>query len=82
MMVVITEAAGTIDEAPRRYIDIGRGRWTTRTSLRAGDGNRTRMASLEGWSSTIELHPRSTYITVRADSSRRARGDALSVVAQ
>jgi hypothetical protein len=26
--------------------------------LGAGDGNRTRMASLEGWSSTIELHPR------------------------
>ena len=25
---------------------------------RAGDGNRTRMTSLEGWSSTIELHPR------------------------
>ena len=24
---------------------------------RAGDGNRTRMASLEGWSSTIELRP-------------------------
>ncbi len=24
----------------------------------AGDGNRTRIASLEGWSSTIELHPR------------------------
>jgi hypothetical protein len=24
----------------------------------AGDGDRTRMASLEGWSSTIELHPR------------------------
>ena len=23
----------------------------------AGDGNRTRMASLEGWSSTIELRP-------------------------
>ena len=23
----------------------------------AGDGNRTRMTSLEGWSSTIELHP-------------------------
>src|SRR5689334_6623905 len=23
----------------------------------AGDGNRTRVASLEGWSSTIELHP-------------------------
>ncbi len=26
--------------------------------LGAGDGDRTRMASLEGWSSTIELHPR------------------------
>jgi hypothetical protein len=25
---------------------------------RAGDGNRTRTTSLEGWSSTIELHPR------------------------
>jgi hypothetical protein len=25
----------------------------------AGDGNRTRMTSLEGWSSAIELHPRS-----------------------
>ena len=24
----------------------------------AGDGNRTRIASLEGWGSTIELHPR------------------------
>src|SRR5262245_43476003 len=24
----------------------------------AGDGNRTRMTSLEGWSSAIELHPR------------------------
>ena len=23
----------------------------------AGDGNRTHVASLEGWSSTIELHP-------------------------
>jgi hypothetical protein len=25
--------------------------------LRAGEGNRTLMTSLEGWSSTIELHP-------------------------
>ena len=24
----------------------------------AGDGNRTHVASLEGWNSTIELHPR------------------------
>jgi hypothetical protein len=28
------------------------------TDTGAGDGNRTRMTSLEGWSSTIELHPR------------------------
>jgi hypothetical protein len=27
-------------------------------NMRADDGNRTRMTSLEGWSSTIELHPR------------------------
>ena len=26
-------------------------------SQRAGDGNRTHVASLEGWNSTIELHP-------------------------
>ena len=26
-------------------------------TIRAGDGNRTRMTSLEGWSSTIELRP-------------------------
>src|SRR5580692_4775809 len=41
--------------------------------LRAGDGNRTRMASLEGWSSTIELHPRASYET------RRSLGQAISV---
>lgn len=28
-----------------------------RLSLRAGDGNRTHVSSLEGWCSTIELHP-------------------------
>src|SRR5689334_17204200 len=28
------------------------------TQAGAGDGNRTRIASLEGWSSTTELHPR------------------------
>ena len=25
--------------------------------MKAGDGNRTHVISLEGWSSTIELHP-------------------------
>ena len=28
-----------------------------RISFGAGDGNRTRVSSLEGWCSTIELHP-------------------------
>src|SRR4051794_23651340 len=28
----------------------------------AGDGNRTRMTSLEGWSSAIELHPRAVGV--------------------
>src|SRR5204863_10086942 len=32
---------------------------------RAGDGSRTRVTSLEGWCSAIELHPR-----VRVDGSR------------
>ena len=27
----------------------------------AGDGNRTRVSSLEGWCSTIELHPQVLY---------------------
>ena len=31
---------------------------TAYSSEEAGGGNRTRVASLEGWSSTIELHPR------------------------
>ena len=30
--------------------------------LRAGDGNRNRMTSLEGWGSTIELRPRGDYL--------------------
>ena len=28
---------------------------------KAGDGNRTHVSSLEGWCSTIELHPRYLY---------------------
>ncbi len=34
-------------------------RLTCANLVGAGDGNRTRMASLEGWGSTIELRPRS-----------------------
>ncbi len=31
---------------------------------RAGDGNRTHVSSLEGWCSTIELHPRDLFSTI------------------
>ena len=30
----------------------------------AGDGNRTHTTSLEGWDSTIELHPQATVIII------------------
>ena len=33
----------------------------SRNYVRAGEGNRTLTTSLEGWSSTIELHPRETF---------------------
>ena len=42
----------------------------------AGDENRTRMASLEGWGSAIELHPRSVMILhARRSVHSRSRGD-------
>ena len=31
--------------------------------MRAGDGNRTHVSSLEGWCSTIELHPHNIGVT-------------------
>ena len=38
---------------------------------RAGDGNRTHVSSLEGWCSTIELHPQKTiYFMNRGDKIR------------
>ncbi|EEF80353.1 hypothetical protein MDMS009_966 [Methylophaga thiooxydans DMS010] len=30
----------------------------------AGDGNRTHVISLEGWSSTIELHPQNSKLSI------------------
>jgi hypothetical protein len=37
-----------------------------RATVRAGDGNRTRMTSLEGWDSAIELRPQSGSEVIRA----------------
>src|SRR5690606_5255196 len=48
-----------------------------RGGIGAGDGNRTRTTSLEGWGSTIELHPQD----FRQDTSRRGnRGSPSSLV--
>ncbi len=47
----------------------------------AGDGNRTHVASLEGWSSTIELHPHAgldTNQTPRVVNGNGIAADALS----
>ncbi len=38
---------------------------------RAGDGNRTHVSSLEGWCSTIELHPHESYLVCCLVSQRR-----------
>ena len=48
-----------IDGARTRGLDLGKvARYQLRHyRIRAGDGNRTHVSSLEGWCSTIELHP-------------------------
>ncbi len=55
-----------VNEQPvsyRRFVSVNRNpfqRWSVQRSRsnRAGNGNRTRMASLEGWNFTIKLCPR------------------------
>ena len=37
---------------------------------RAGDGNRTHVSSLEGWCSTIELHPHNAQFRNRTRDTR------------
>jgi hypothetical protein len=43
---------------------------TSADTSRAGDGNRTRMTSLEGWSSAIELRPQQPPRPVKVRSGR------------
>ena len=38
--------------------------WKQSILFEAGDGNRTHATSLEGWNSTIELHPQMYIILV------------------
>ena len=54
-----SESLRAIDGARTRGLDLGKvARYQLRHyRIRAGDGNRTHVSSLEGWCSTIELHP-------------------------
>src|SRR5262249_17923689 len=45
----------------------------------AGDGNRTHVASLEGWSSTIELHPLKLTLRPFASEDRHGLPDRGSI---
>ena len=52
---------GAVDETRTRDLHLGKVALYQLSYYRiifgAGDGNRTHVASLEGWNSTIELHP-------------------------
>ena len=52
---------GAVDETRTRDLHLGKVALYQlsyyRAEAGAGDGNRTHVASLEGWNSTIELHP-------------------------
>jgi Phage integrase family len=52
-----------------------------RLAARAGDGNRTRMTSLEGWGSTIELRPRDLPGAARSKSTGRSSSVAYRLAA-
>ncbi len=48
--------ASDFSHPPKRYSLTQKGTYQIRRLSGASDGNRTRMTSLEGWGSTIELH--------------------------
>ena len=58
---------GAVDETRTRDLHLGKVALYQlsyyRAEAGAGDGNRTHVASLEGWNSTIELHPRAEYLS-------------------
>ena len=57
------QGIGAVDETRTRDLHLGKVALYQlsyyRMCVGAGDGNRTHVASLEGWNSTIELHPHS-----------------------
>ena len=62
-----SESLRAIDGARTRGLDLGKvARYQLRHyRIRAGDGNRTHVSSLEGWCSTIELHPHIAVLALR-----------------
>ena len=62
-----SEVLRAIDGARTRGLDLGKvARYQLRHyRIRAGDGNRTHVSSLEGWCSTIELHPHIAVLAMR-----------------
>ena len=62
-----SESLSAIDGARTRGLDLGKvARYQLRHyRIRAGDGNRTHVSSLEGWCSTIELHPHIAVLAMR-----------------
>ena len=68
------KGAGMLTQTSSRLA--GRPRGPIAARCGAGDGNRTHVASLEGWNSTIELHPHS--ITHCILSHHRGSCQALS----
>ena len=57
MIMAPNEKSDRRGSNPRSRPWQGRALPTTPLSHKAGDGNRTHVSSLEGWCSTIELHP-------------------------
>jgi hypothetical protein len=66
------------DENPAMAIRCKAGKMTM---MKAGNGNRTRMASLEGWNFTIKLCPRENTLLWRGRAAKRffTRAAALAI---
>ena len=75
----LADALRAIDGARTRGLDLGKvARYQLRHyRIRAGDGNRTHVSSLEGWCSTIELHP---HIAVLTSHLRFARFNDIEYI--
>ena len=63
------QGIGAVDETRTRDLHLGKVALYQlsyyRMCVGAGDGNRTHVASLEGWNSTIELHPHRRFHIAR-----------------